>query len=371
MTLRLNHLVGEPTAQSSTQVLHALNVAHVARTESEVEFSEVTVQVPRVNMNVRTFKTALQLREVVLAKIRAVRLVRCVDACEVIDRVVTGHFPTNRNVTTVRVGVKCCGSHFHVLADYVTKRNGVHPRNDSGTDFVSLGVNQSDNGRLVRSGTTSHVVTLTGVSVGRVATDVNLVSNNVANKQTRVVVAHRFADTVQHVPSGPRAESVLALNLTRGNAVLRRTHFIDHHDPRTNRNLGGVHHRAGQNGELLAAGVATPHPTLGLTTASRGATRSVGGLNEVNVSGRALRAHRRTVPTQVFKVQVGVGLGNNLSAQAGNGCLHSSTLPEGCDMPKALVEQLFVAMRKTSQEPSGQNHTAVSSLCITSERGSF
>ena len=118
-----------------------------------------------------------------------------------------------------------------------------------------------------------------------------------------------------------RAESVLALNLASGNAVLKRTHFKNHHDPSTNGNLGCVHHRASKNRELLTAGVATPHTTLGLTTASRGATRSVRRLNVVNVRRSTLGAHWRTPPTQVFEVQVGVGLGNNLATQASNCCL--------------------------------------------------
>jgi hypothetical protein len=49
------------------------------------------------------------------------------------------------------------------------------------------------------------------------------------------------------------------------------------------------------------------------------------------------------VPAHVFKVKIGVGLGNNLAAQAGNRCLHGSILAIGCDTPKALVEQVFAS----------------------------
>src|ERR1035437_4639720 len=244
MNLRSHHLERKTTVHSRGEVSHALSVIHVARAESVVKLAKVTVKVLGVNVNVRALQAPLQLCKIVLAKVRAVGLVGGIDTGLVVYGVVTGHRATSGNVSTVRVSVKSGCRHVHVLTDYISERSGVHPGNDGGASLEALRVDQSNNRRLVGASATTDIVTLTRVMVSGVTTDVDLVNDDVSVKQCSVIVAHGLTNTVKHVPRGAGAESVLALNLTSGNAVLGRAHLKYHHDPRANGNLGGVHHRS-------------------------------------------------------------------------------------------------------------------------------
>jgi len=109
------------------------------------------------------------------------------------------------------------------------------------------------------------------------------------------------------VPGRARVQRVLALNLTRGHAVLGRAHLEHDHDPSANGDLGGVDDRASQDRELLTAGVATPDTTLRLTTARSGARNAVLRHDVVNVRAGALGALGLAVPAQFLQVQVSVG----------------------------------------------------------------
>jgi hypothetical protein len=338
MNLRLQSGVGQRARETSPEVSHALSVSEFASAVSVVELIDVTVQVNGFNVNVRTLQASLELREVVLALVGAVALFGHVLAYGVVHDMVTSEPPTNVRVGRGRVRVQGGRSHVQVRAQDSSHGSTGDTRNDFGTSLTSLRVNDCDDWRL---GASVSGRTLVGVHELGLATNPCFVGNHVTREQREVIVAHGLANTVQHVPRGARAESVLALYLASGNAILRRAHFEDHHDPSTNRSLGGVHDGASQNAELHTAWRATPHTTLRLRTASRGARNPIGRLHVANVSGQALGALGLTMPAHVFEVQVGVGLGNNLSAQAGNRCLHASIIPKGCDTPKSLVEQVF------------------------------
>lgn len=330
VTLCLDHVVGQTTNEPLTEVSHALSVSHVAGAEAVVELTKVAVKVLGGNVDVRALETALQLREVVLAQVGSTGLVSGVDTGLVVNGVVTSHRPTNGNVATVRVSVQSGCSDVHVLADHISERCTVNPGNDCRTRLTAIGVNDGNYGSFVGS-STSATVALVGVHELRVTTDVRLVNNYVAVKENAVIVTHGLANTVKHVPRSAWAESVLELNLAGGNPVLGRTHLEDHHDPDTNGNLGRVHHRSGQHRELFAARVAPPHATLAPTPTSGSAAHAVLRSDVVNVDGITLGATRLAVPAEVFKTEVGVGFGDNVAAQTGNRCLHSSIITGGCD----------------------------------------
>ena len=333
MTLRRNRRVRQTTFEARPQVSQPLSVSQLTGAVAVVELIQVPVQMLRFNVNVCTLQTALQLREVVLAHVRAVRLVSAVDSGLVVYGIVTSHLRANGNVTTVRVSVKrgCC--HVNVGAKYITQGLGIDVRNDLRAYDVRVRVNDGNSWRLVSSSTALYVKALASVTVAGVAANVRLVAHNIAAEQNEVIVAHGHANSVEHVPRGTRAQPVLALDLACSDAVLGTAQFEHDHDPRTHRNLRRVHNGSGQHRELLATRVALPHTSLRLRNTCRRARRTVGRFDVANVSGRALRALRLTLPAQVLEVPVGVGLGNNLAAQAGNRCLHASIFADGCDIP--------------------------------------
>lgn len=351
MNLCLYPLVGKTTAHPSAEVSHALSVSQVTRAESVVELIQVPLKVLALNVNVRALDAALELREVVLAKVGAVRLVSGVDASRVVNREVTSHLTSNGTVGAKRVRVKRGRCHVHVLADDVAKGHRINRFQHFGTRVAGFFVDERHNRRLVRVETRTPETTLVRVTELRVSSDVRLVTDEIASEQERVVVAHSLTNTVQHVPRGTRAKTVLAVDLTGGNTVLRRAHFKNHHDPRTHGNLGRVHDGASQNRELLTARNALPHAALRLVTASRCAAHAVGRLNVTDLRGAALRADWNAVSAQVFKVGIGIRFGENLAAQAGNRCLHASIFPGGCDI-RSLVGMGLGSRQCTAPESS-------------------
>jgi hypothetical protein len=339
--LRRDFRVGEFATEPRSQILHALSVSQLASAESVVKFIQVPLKVLALNVNVCALNATLELREVVLTQVRAIRLVSGVDASRVVNREVTSHLATNGAVGTKRVRVKHGSCHVHVLADDVAKGHRVNCFQNFGTRVAGFLIDERHNGSLVRVETRSLETALVGVAELRVSSDVRLVTHDVASEQERVIVAHCFTNAVQHVPRGTGAQSVLALDLTGGNAVLRSAHFKNHHDPRTHGNLGRVHDGASQNRELLATRNALPHATLRLVSASRCTARAVSRLNKTDLRSATLRAHRDTVPAQVFEVGIGVRLANDLLGKCCNvrAVAHAYIVPEGCDMP--LIERRY------------------------------
>src|SRR5205823_396076 len=100
---------------------------------------------------------------------------------------------------------------------------------------------------------------LVAMLIARLATDPRLVSDHGSAQQTLGrTVLHRLAQPMRHEPRGLRRDAVLALNLTRCDPVLVRTHFKDDEQPRSQLDLAAMKHGAGGNGELLAARLALP-----------------------------------------------------------------------------------------------------------------
>jgi hypothetical protein len=144
-------------------------------------------------------------------------------------------------------------------------------------------------------------------------------------------VAHCLTNTVQHESSASTSDTVLALSLTRGHPVLRRTKFEDDHEPNAKGDFRSVHHRVRNDAELPFAVTATPHTALRLDTRSRRSAHAIGRLNEVHVGARTVCARRAIGSTELFKVEVGVSPRGNLKAQFCNGCAvaHGYIFAEG------------------------------------------
>ncbi len=95
MTLRLYRFVGESSDKPRSEVSHALGVGQLTSAVAIVELIQVPVQVLGVHVDVCAFETSLQLSEVVLTKVRTVRLVSGVDTSLVVHDVVTSHPTSN------------------------------------------------------------------------------------------------------------------------------------------------------------------------------------------------------------------------------------------------------------------------------------
>lgn len=273
------------------------------------------MKVPLVNVNVRAFESALQLREVVLAHVGPVGLVSGVDACMVVDTIVTRHLAAHGYVGGQRVCVKNGRTHVHVLADDIAKGLGVNPLHNLRAGHMRVHVDERDHGRLfgVAAARASNVPVL------GVATDVRLVSGHVAAEQHEVIVAHGLTNTVQHEPRAAGCNSILALDFASGHAVLGGHHLEDDHEPNTEGRLGAVHDRVGNNAELLFAVAATPHTALAHLAVGALAADAVGGGDVVDVRALTVCARRAVGPTELLEVEVGVGLRGDFKAQFRDG----------------------------------------------------
>src|ERR1700693_4848461 len=73
-------------------------------------------------------------------------------------------------------------------------------------------------------------------------------------------LAHSFADSMKHEPSGLLAHSEIAANLVRGNAVLASTNHPDRRQPFAELNRRVFHNSSRFSAELPLASLALPNP---------------------------------------------------------------------------------------------------------------
>ena len=104
---------------------------------------------------------------------------------------------------------------------------------------------------------------------------------------------------MRHKPRGLRGDAVLALDLASCDAVLVRAHLEYDHEPGVERDLRAVEDGAGEDGELLAAGLALPDAPMGYVPEPGLAGASGAPRRQEVVLGRALamRANRAIGPS--------------------------------------------------------------------------
>ena len=118
--------------------------------------------------------------------------------------------------------------------------------------LAALAVNQRENGHLVRRTTSRHPSALFAANESLV--DLHGAASAAHRRQS--ALAHRFADTVRHEPSGLEGDAENAVELVAGNALLAASDQVHRLKPEAHSNLAVLKNGADLHGEGLAALVA-------------------------------------------------------------------------------------------------------------------
>jgi hypothetical protein len=142
------------------------------------------------------------------------------------------------------------------------------------------------------------------VTVRTIAAHERLIDFNDAAKFVKILVSERGADPVAHIPSGRiRAETHIAMDLTRANSFFARQHQVNDAEPLAKVNLRVFEYRSGNVGEAISTAFAAirafPMPFAGLkridfgalTTRAADALRPTAG-DQIGVAGILIREGR-------------------------------------------------------------------------------
>jgi len=294
---------------------------------SKIEFGKVTVKVLPAHVMVGAVDRPLELREVVLGLVGACP-VSDVLTREMVHEGVARESVADDPIRRRRVRLKVSLRWKSVGLEHLAERLAADVCNDSGPNLARLAGDQGHNRRLVGySG--ARLTRPVSVSIGGAPANPSFVRDNSASHAgQRLAGLHGLADAVEQVPRSLRGQVVLALDLSGRDTVLGGAQFEYDEDPSAERNLGPVHHRSGQDRELLAASAALPDSTLRHRTPRRLAADAVLGIEEVVViDAPTMRARWLTAaPAQLLKELVRIGLGRDSLGDGENVEFHNSIM---------------------------------------------
>jgi hypothetical protein len=137
------------------------------------------------------------------------------------------------------------------LANEAIKRAGVGAF-DHLTNNIALARDRANDGYFT-SGSASDIAALERVLVLLFSADIGFINLDHAKKLYNVLILHRSADSVAHIPSRPVVTaSDLAMNLKGADSLLALRHKVNDLEPSQKRIVGILEHGPTDNGEAIA-----------------------------------------------------------------------------------------------------------------------
>ncbi len=242
--LRIGQSLTDSRAKQTIEPVHRVPF-HVSVAQSKGELANVAVQMLRAGVVIDAVQATLKQRKDALDTIGCY-IAPHIFTGAMVDAVMRIEQPANAIVKRAFVCVDC-GADLHVA---MCKANRIA----SGYVAVDFGLHlacpalPACNDRHLANATASKAETLAFVLRGLFSTDVAFVNFNDARQFGRII-ATRFAQALQHEPSGFLRDADLRVKLDAGDTLARRNEQIHGIKPLIERHLGPLEYRAGADGE--------------------------------------------------------------------------------------------------------------------------
>ena len=317
--------IGEPFADRATDrfcsSLGVVDPKLSAVVVTEIELSEIPVQVSFAHMEVAAINTAFQDGEEVFDS------VGMSVAANVLIHTMSNDFVAGKFGANLTIAASLIGSQM-AFAISVFRNNGFYGRGGNVRHIegphASIALYQCKNsGFALRPA----IASLANVLVPFLAADIGFVGFEEGISPAEwpgVAIVHCEADAVAHVPSGAQSNANGAVKLIAANALLAAAHHDDSLQPEMHRNVAVLEYRADFDSERLAAGIAFVHADPGALAFER--PRAV--YNTAMRANPSVRPNLATRRRHMRLARRGAG-GRRKSSSA-----LSISLPENIELPK-------------------------------------